>query len=116
MVKFGSWFMSSTDDTILAFITTIWEIVLTAKTFNSFFMSIVSIIGLVLVVVGLVVLAYEELELNYKNPKRVKYAVYGVIIGAVLMGIGAAIWHRISVLSLTSVGVFLLLAHLDPGR
>lgn len=54
-------------------------------------MSIVSIIGLVLVVVGLVVLAYEELELNYKNPKRVKYAVYGVIIGAVLMGIGAAI-------------------------
>ena len=54
-------------------------------------MSILAVIGIVLTIVGLVVLVYEEIELDYKNPDRIKFAVYAIIIGVVLWGIGAAI-------------------------
>lgn len=54
-------------------------------------MNTLTVIGIVLIVIGLVVLWYEEVEHDYKNPERIKYAIYAVIIGAVLSGIGQAI-------------------------
>ena len=51
-------------------------------------MSMLSVIGLLLIVVGGVVLLYEEGEKNYKRPDLIKAAIIGIIAGVILLSIG----------------------------
>lgn len=53
-------------------------------------MPIISVIGLLLIIVGAVVLFYEEGQNDYKNPNLIKVTVIGIILGAILLGIGLA--------------------------
>ena len=53
-------------------------------------MSIFSVIGLLLIVVGGVVLLYEEGEKNYNRPDLIKAAIIGIIAGVILLSIGLA--------------------------
>ena len=51
---------------------------------------IISLIGLLLIVVGGVVLLYEEGEKNYERPDLIKAAIVGIIAGVILLSIGLA--------------------------